>query len=198
MVEHPGVLVASHGRAPAGSATDAADAADARQEGCLGRVPPVSAVLRATGYGDGVSAPATTLSATRQAAGFGRRLAALAIDWALSILVALLLFRQATYGSAESSVATLCVFAAEVVVLTWLTGASFGQRVLGLSVVRTDGSRLGLGRVALRTLLLCLVIPAVVYDSDGRGLHDRAVGSIVVRQTAETPQMVETDRTKVN
>jgi hypothetical protein len=35
--------------------------------------------------------------------------------------------------------------------------------------------------IVLLTLLLCLVIPAVVMDSDGRGLHDRAVGSIVVR-----------------
>ena len=40
---------------------------------------------------------------------------------------------------------------------------------------------LGLGRAALRTLLICLVIPAVVMDSYGRGLHDRAVGSIVLR-----------------
>ena len=30
-------------------------------------------------------------------------------------------------------------------------------------------------------ILICLVIPAVVYDSDGRGLQDRAAGSIVVR-----------------
>ncbi len=44
-----------------------------------------------------------------------------------------------------------------------------------------DGGRLGLGRVALRTVLICLVIPAVVIDSYGRGLHDRAVGSVVVR-----------------
>ncbi len=124
---------------------------------------------------------ATVLGADKPAAGLGRRLAALVIDWAVSVLVALVLFRQAAYGSVDSSVATLFVFAAEVIVLTWLTGASFGQRILGLHVVRLDGSRLGLGRVALRTLLICLVIPAVVYDAQGRGLHDRAVGSRVVR-----------------
>jgi uncharacterized RDD family membrane protein YckC len=117
-------------------------------------------------------------------AGFGRRVAALALDWLASIGISLLLFRQVAYGSPESSVAILMIFAAEVILLTWLINASFGQRLLGIVVMRTDGSRLGLGRVALRTLLLCLVVPAVVVDSYGRGLHDRAVDSVVLRRQA--------------
>lgn len=116
-----------------------------------------------------------------EVAGLGRRIAALVLDWLVAIGASLLLFRGFSYGSLESSLATLLVFAGEVTVLTWLIGASFGQRLLGLCVLRTDGSRLGLGRAALRTLLICLVIPAVVMDSYGRGLHDRAVGSIVLR-----------------
>lgn len=115
-------------------------------------------------------------------AGFGRRLAAIMIDWLAAIGVSLLLFRDVAYGSLESSVAILALFALEVIVLTWLLGGSFGQRILGLSVVRTDGSRLSLGRIVLRTLLLCLVIPALVVDSFGRGLHDRAVDSVVIRR----------------
>ena len=113
--------------------------------------------------------------------GLGRRLAALAIDWLVAIGISLLLFRDVAYGSLESSVAILLIFAAELILLTWLTGASFGQRILGVQVVRADGGRLGLGRVVLRTVLICLVIPAVVIDTYGRGLHDRAVGSVVVR-----------------
>ena len=113
-------------------------------------------------------------------AGFGRRVVAVAIDWLLSIGISLIAFRAVAYGSAESSAAILLIFAAEVILLTWLTSGSFGQRVLGVTVVGTDGSRLGLGRVALRTLLICLVIPALVQDSDGRGLHDRAVGSVAL------------------
>ena len=116
-----------------------------------------------------------------EVAGLGRRLAAIAVDWLLSIGISLLLFRDVAYGSPESSAAILLIFAAEVIVLTWLLGSSFGQRILGITVVRTDGSRLGLGRVALRTLLICLVIPAVVIDPSGRGLHDRAVGSVALR-----------------
>jgi uncharacterized RDD family membrane protein YckC len=116
-----------------------------------------------------------------EVAGFGRRAAAIALDWALAIGISLLLVREAEYGSPESSAAILVIFAAEIILLTWLMGASFGQRVLGITVVRTDGTRLGLGRVVLRTLLICLVIPAVVLDGAGRGLHDRAVGSVALR-----------------
>lgn len=35
---------------------------------------------------------------------------------------------------------------------------------------------------AIRTVLLCLVLPAVVWDGDGRGLHDRAAGTAIVRR----------------
>jgi uncharacterized RDD family membrane protein YckC len=116
-----------------------------------------------------------------QPGGLGRRLGALAIDWFASIAVSLLAFRSVAYGSQESNAATMAVFFAEVVLLTWLTGASFGQRLLGLRVLRMSGARLGLGRVALRTALLCLVIPAVVMDGNGRGLHDRAADAMCVR-----------------
>ncbi len=116
-----------------------------------------------------------------EVAGLGRRVVALFIDWFASILLSRLLFSQVAYGSAESSFAILSIFALEVIVLTWLTGASFGQRIMGISVIEVTGGRLALWRVALRTVLICLVIPAVVYDPQGRGLHDRAVGSVVVR-----------------
>jgi len=35
--------------------------------------------------------------------------------------------------------------------------------------------------VFLRTFLIALVIPAVVTDSEGRGLHDRIARTIVMR-----------------
>lgn len=116
-----------------------------------------------------------------ESAGLGRRIAAIAVDWGVSILVARVVFPQFGYLTDEGSISVLVVFAAEVILLTWLTSASFGQRILGLRVVNLAGGRLSLWRVALRTLLICLVIPAVVYDSDGRGLQDRAVGSMVIR-----------------
>ncbi len=108
----------------------------------------------------------------------GRRVVALFIDW-----VAAMIISRALVGSPETtleSFATLGIFALEVTVLTWLWGASFGQRLVGIRVVgRTR--RLGLIAAALRTFLICIVIPPVIWDADGRGLHDRAVDSVVVR-----------------
>ena len=117
-------------------------------------------------------------------AGLGRRLAAIVIDWGASMLVARLVFPGLPYPGNESALATLGVFFAEVTLFTWLIGASFGQRLLGIAVIRQQGGRLGLPATALRTLLICLVIPALVYDSEGRGLQDRAAGSVVVRRAS--------------
>jgi uncharacterized RDD family membrane protein YckC len=118
--------------------------------------------------------------------GFGRRLGALFIDWFGSLFVAgwivgTSVWADSAAAAADRSLVTLGVFGLEVAMLTWLAGASFGQRLLGLRVVRLDGSPLGLWRAVLRTALLCLAIPALIWDRDGRGLHDKAVGSVAVR-----------------
>jgi uncharacterized RDD family membrane protein YckC len=75
----------------------------------------------------------------------------------------------------------LFVFFVAVSAFTWLTGASVGQRLLRIQIVLLSGQPLGFLRTLLRTALLCLVIPAVIYDRDGRGLHDKAVGTVAVR-----------------
>lgn len=109
-------------------------------------------------------------------AGMGRRLAALLIDWFMSLLVALAFSR--TWGGVDG----LLVFYGEVLVLTALQGASAGQRILRLRVVRVgDRGRVPVLAVVVRSVLLFLVIPAVIYDRDGRGFHDRAAGTVVVR-----------------
>jgi uncharacterized RDD family membrane protein YckC len=65
--------------------------------------------------------------------------------------------------------------------LVGLLGTSLGHRLLGVRVARLDGRAVGIPKAMLRSLLLCLVIPAVIYDKDRRGLHDLAAGTIVVR-----------------
>ena len=117
----------------------------------------------------------------QMSAGFGRRLAALSIDWFASLGVAILLFRQFAYGSPESMIATVIIFYFEIVLFTFLIAASFGQKLLKLQVVSINGGRLTLWRIVVRTFLIILVIPALVLDSRGRGLHDKLVGSEVVR-----------------
>lgn len=110
---------------------------------------------------------------TAAVAGFGARIIAYLIDAGACALIA--------YGLLRDQQLTLVVFAAEVLVLTGLAGGSAGQLVYGLRVVRLDGRRAGLPRAALRTLLLMLLIPALIWDRDGRGLHDQAAGTVVVR-----------------
>lgn len=111
-------------------------------------------------------------------ASLGRRVVALFIDW-----IAALIISRALVGDPEStlqSFATLGIFALQVAILTWLSQSSFGQRLVGIRVVgRTR--RLGLGASSLRTVLICLVLPPLIWDADGRGLHDRAVDSLVLR-----------------
>jgi uncharacterized RDD family membrane protein YckC len=106
----------------------------------------------------------------------GRRAAALAIDWLLCLLISYLVFDA-------NSMATLAVFAVENLLLVSTLGYTIGHRVLGLQVrvLGGEGRMVGLWRAAVRTVLLCLVVPAVVWDADGRGMHDKAAGTVIVR-----------------
>jgi hypothetical protein len=48
--------------------------------------------------------------------------------------------------------------------------------------VRVDRvEAIGPVRVVIRTVLLLLLVPAVIWDRDGRGLHDRLTETAVVR-----------------
>jgi uncharacterized RDD family membrane protein YckC len=80
-------------------------------------------------------------------------------------------------------------FAVHVLVATALTGQSLGKLVLGIRVVRLEdrAGPPGFLPAAIRTALLMLVIPAVIIDRDGRGLHDKAAGTLVVRTRDARP-----------
>lgn len=115
------------------------------------------------------------------AGGIGRRLAALAIDWFACLAIAVVINGGITPDRIDPALVTLALFAVEVSLLTWLQGASFGQRIMGLVVAPVGRTIVGLPGVLLRTALLCLVIPALVMDPQGRGLHDLAAGTVVLR-----------------
>ncbi len=115
-------------------------------------------------------------------AGWGRRLVGLLIDWFAAALLVRLFAPGVSYGTAASGFITLGFFLAELTLFTWLAAASFGQRIVGLAVVRLDGQPVGLVRAFLRSLQVCLLIPPLVWDRDGRGLHDRSIGTALVRR----------------
>jgi uncharacterized RDD family membrane protein YckC len=112
-------------------------------------------------------------------ASWARRVAAVLIDGVASALVALAILGPERYS--ESSFGPLVVFFAETALGTALAGGSFGQLVTRIRVLRVDGRPVSLLRALLRSLLICLVIPPLVFRPDGRGLHDLATDSAAFR-----------------
>jgi len=102
-----------------------------------------------------------------------RRVAALFIDWLLSMLIA--------YWLTGSQFWTIAVFAVEVYILTALGGITVGKRLVGIRTVRIGGGPIGFGWALVRTALLLAVVPPLLTDRDLRGLHDRASNTMVVR-----------------
>jgi len=83
--------------------------------------------------------------------------------------------------SARAQFLPLVVFFVEVGILTALGGASAGQRIMRIRVVdATTGGRITAGRALFRTLLICLLIPAL-FTKEGRGYHDWFTNSVVVK-----------------
>lgn len=127
----------------------------------------------------------------------GRRVLALAVDWTVCLLLAATFFpveRSGFYLTRGAPTAALTpIFLLENVLLVGTVGftlrapaagaAGTACRVppAGAAPLGDTGRPPGLLSGLVRGLLLCLVVPAVVWDSDGRGLHDRAAGTIVRR-----------------
>lgn len=105
----------------------------------------------------------------------GRRIVAIMLDWGLAILIS-------NFAFGGDSWATLAIFAAEQMILVGTLGYSIGHRIVGIHVVRLGGAPAGLLAGVVRAVLLCLVIPAVIFDPDHRGLHDKAMNTVLVRR----------------
>lgn len=109
----------------------------------------------------------------------GRRFGALFIDWAACLLIAYALFGGGDTEPAGN--AALGVFGLLSLATVGTVGCTPGKRLLRLRVVALGGGRLTFPCTLLRTVLLLVVIPALVWDRDGRGLHDRIARSVQVR-----------------
>jgi uncharacterized RDD family membrane protein YckC len=78
---------------------------------------------------------------------------------------------------------SLVAFALVTALTLMVFGQTPGMRLLGLRLAHPrPGSRLAPWRAVVRTALLCLLVPALLVDADGRGLHDRLTGTAVVHE----------------
>jgi uncharacterized RDD family membrane protein YckC len=113
-------------------------------------------------------------------AGIGTRIQAFIVDSLLSIAVALLAgFRPGEVGYGLMIFGTFLLIE---MLFVAVAGQTPGMRVTGAAVVRArDSGRAKPGWVAVRTLLLATVLPALIVDVTGRAMHDRAAGTVIVR-----------------
>ena len=73
---------------------------------------------------------------------------------------------------------TLVIFFAETFLLTTFGGATAGHRAIRVKVVNFQtGANPTVRQSFIRTVLLCLVVTAITYDENGRGLHERFSGT---------------------
>ncbi len=112
-------------------------------------------------------------------ASIGRRFGAIFIDWALSALIG---FALADRRIEATNNWALAVFLVMSLLTVGTVGSTPGKRLLGLRVVSLNGlGKLPVWRTLVRTVLLGLAIPALIWDRDNRGLHDQLSGAVQVR-----------------
>jgi uncharacterized RDD family membrane protein YckC len=77
----------------------------------------------------------------------------------------------------------LIVMAIEYLVLVTFGGASFGHRIVGLKVIRfSDGGVATPVQALIRTFLLVIIITAITFDENGRGINERLSNTVLVKR----------------
>lgn len=118
-------------------------------------------------------------SGPRSIARPGRRILAILIDWAIATAISMAFFPTGPWQT--NGLITLGLFAGIQLLFLVLLNGGIGHMLLGMRVVPLVPGRLAFWRALMRTVLLCLFVPAVITDDDQRGLHDRVAGTVLVR-----------------
>ncbi len=106
----------------------------------------------------------------------GRRVAAFVLDLAVSALAA-----WAITAPEPPQNTSLVVWVVMTVLTVAVFGITPGQAAVGIRVVpMSGGSFVGLWAIP-RTVLIFLIVPPLLQDENGRGLHDRLCRTIVLR-----------------
>ncbi|MFD3735687.1 RDD family protein [Streptomyces sp. NPDC058632] len=92
----------------------------------------------------------------------GRRTGALVVDWTLCVLIAYGLITDGYNGQTTSNWALLVFFVLSVFTVGTV-GFTPGKRLFGLRVVAVDSGRVQPVRGLVRSALLCLAVPALIF-----------------------------------
>jgi uncharacterized RDD family membrane protein YckC len=110
----------------------------------------------------------------------GRRMLGVLIDWLMSYAIAIGFFVE--FGEPSMGAVVFLIFTVQYLIFTVLGGATPGHRITGLKVVRfSDGGMATPIQALIRTGLLILIITAITFDQNGRGINERLSNTVLVR-----------------
>jgi len=112
--------------------------------------------------------------------GQGRRMLGLLIDWALCYFITWGFF--ADPGTSAFTPIVYFLYLGQYLFFSILGGATPGHRILGLRIVRFfDGQMPTPKQALIRTALLAIVVTAITFDENGRGINERISGTVLIR-----------------
>lgn len=110
----------------------------------------------------------------------GRRMLGVLIDWLMSYAIAIGFFVE--FGEPSMGAVVFLIFTAQYLLFAALGGATPGHRVVGLKIVRfSDGGMPTPLQALIRTGLLVLIVTAITFDHNGRGINERLSNTVLVK-----------------
>ena len=110
----------------------------------------------------------------------GRRMLGVLIDWLMSYAIAIGFFVE--FGESSMGAVVFLVFTAQYLIFTALGGATPGHRIMGLKIVRfSDGQMPTPIQALIRTSLLVIILTAITFDHNGRGINERLSNTVLVK-----------------
>jgi len=110
----------------------------------------------------------------------GRRMLGVLIDWLLCVAIAKGFFDGGLRW--PEPYVTPLIFFIQYWIFAFLGGATPGHRIVGLKVVRfSDGGMPTPVQALIRASLLVIIITAITFDQNGRGINERLSNTVLVK-----------------
>ena len=104
----------------------------------------------------------------------------LLLDWILCYFITWGFFAEP--GTGEFTPINYFLYLGQYLLFSILGGATPGHRIVGLRIVRfSDGQMATPKQALIRTALLAIVVTAITFDENGRGINERISGTVLIR-----------------